>query len=553
MVGTRNLIHSKTVALSNHTAEEASLSRSIHTTRRHLRELKRADFADQRERQRRVDEARRMLQRKRIVKAQVWRRQVERQLPEAPVSIASIPIEVRDQQEFVHYPASVEDIVAVLDLLPPGTLDGVSRIVLCLGAEYQREMEEADEGIGDPDPLLGRLSVETLPGVYSGFVLGTYFADDASIWLYAYIYDAASLPDRGLRELYLRLKMLVTLLHEVAHHWDGSACDVRGRWADRPEGKSEYAADKHAHQWTQTLVIPYLERRYPSETRALVEWVGQQGGVTVPLSNLVDHPNETFFNTECAVGSLFKAYDRGLPPASARLNFAHELHFAERFHEALQGVAGIVTDNPDNLKARALQADIYEHLERYEQAEHAAKGILAEHPECIDGWQVLVHVYRAQGRWRDLEAAATRSILLCRANERQSALLLSERACARIELGDAAGAEADLEQLQLRGSGTRARPIVVDSLRALLLLRTGWYEEALRMAQSHLQRRRWLLPTWGILLAVRYEAAQRLGRPQEAGTISARAATLLRSFGHGQWLDRLVADYGLRIWSKRRI
>jgi hypothetical protein len=61
------------------------------------------------------------------------------------------------------------------------------------------------------------------------------------------------------------------------------------------------------------------------------------------------------------------------------------------------------------------------------------------------------------------------------------------------------------------------------------------------------------LPWCGVLVAVRYEAAHRLGRPQDAGTVSARAAKLLRHFGHGAWLDRLTADYGLRVWSKNRI
>lgn len=490
-----------------------------------------------------------MLWRKRTVKAQVWRRRVERHMPEAPVSVASIPIEVRDQREFVHYPASTADMRAVLELLPPGTLDGVSRVVLCLGAEYQRELVETGKEFGDPDPLLGRLSIDSLPEVYVGSILGNYFADDASIWVYAYIYDAATMPDRELRELYLRLSMLATLVHEVAHHWDGTTCNARGRWADRPYGKSERSARKRAYWWVRQLVIPYLERRYPAASRALVEWVGKHGGVALPLSKLVNHPDESIFYTGGAVEALFSACDRGVSPLEARLEFARDLHLAERFDEALETIAAILGEHPGDCEVRTLQADIYEHQERHELAEEVARAIIADDPACAEAWEVLVHVYRAQGRWRELETAATQTMALSAPDGRTAASAQCARACARAESGDLAGAAADLEELQR--NLVRTTPGIVDSLRALLLLRTGRYEEALRMAHSRLQRRR-RMPTWGMLLAVRYEAAHRLGRPQEAGTISARAATLLRQFGHGQWLDRLVADYGLRIWSKHR-
>ena len=44
-----------------------------------------------------------------------------------------------------------------------------------------------------------------------------YFPLSATIRLYAYVYDAA-LPNREMLEVYLRLRMLSTLLHEIAHH-----------------------------------------------------------------------------------------------------------------------------------------------------------------------------------------------------------------------------------------------------------------------------------------------------------------------------------------------
>jgi len=229
-------------------------------------------------------------------------------------------------------------------------------------------------GDGEPDPLLGRLGSDALPKVYVGLYLGAYFAHDASIWLYAYVYHAITMPDRELRKLYLWLQMLETLLHEVAHHWDGTACDVRGRWVDLPEGKREWSARKRAYQWTQRLVIPYLEQRYPAATQALVEWVGRHGGVALPLSRLVNHPDETLFYTEGAVESLFDACDHGLSPQEAHLDFARDLLYAGRGDDALQSIAALLAEYPSDLRVRTLQADIYAHQDHYEQAEARRQG-----------------------------------------------------------------------------------------------------------------------------------------------------------------------------------
>lgn len=531
------------------------MSRSIHTTRRHLQELKRANFANRAERQQCVVDARQALARKHAIKRRSEWKLDRFRFAEAPVSVDSIPIEVYDQREFVQYPASVQDLRAVLRLLPRGTLDGVSRIMLCLGAAYAQDGEDVEDWWGEPDPLVGRLGTESLPGVYAGKYLGTYSWHDASICLYAYVYDAVRMPDRELRELYLRLQMLDTLAHEVAHHWEGSSPDRRGRWADRPEGKREWFARRRAYQWTQQLIIPYLERRYPMATQALVEWVERHGGVTLPLSKLINHLNEAIFYTGGAVDSLFEAVDRGESARDVRLGFAHDLHYAERYDDALRSLESILVEHPDDIEAQTLQADIYEHQERYEQAEHVARSVIIRAPTRPDAWDVLLDVYRAQGNWRELETAATRVIEVCEIEGYKTKLLRvrahRERACARIELGDFAGASADLAELS--NVHLRLEVEAVASLRALLLLRTGQYEEALRMAREGLKRQYGPLPWCGMLIGVRFEAAHRLGRPQEVGMVSMRAAKLMRRHGHGQWIHRLVRDCGLRIWSRNGV
>jgi tetratricopeptide (TPR) repeat protein len=534
------------------------LSRSIHTTRRHLRELQRADFADEAHKQRRIQQVRTALEKKHAIKVRVRQPSAEADLAGSgtPVDVDSIPIEVRDEQEYVHYPASVADLRAVLCRLPPGTLDGLSRIVLALGADYLREQAESGEGYGDPDPLVGRISAEEWPGVYSGAFYGEYEGNSASIWLFAYVYDASLMPDRALREHWLRLQMLETLLYEVAEHHDHTIRDTRGRWSTRPEGLSQLSAAKQQYAWMLEHAIPYLEEQYSEVTKALEDWLYAASGVIIPLAQLANHYDETFYYSEDAICELFAEVDKGSSRQDVRRGFAFNLHLAYRNDEALEVIAAILAEHPDDLKTLTLQAEIYEDDERHGDAEQVARTVVDRDPANLKAWGVLLHVFGAQGRWQELETAASRVIALEHdkpAEDDSSHLYnaLIERTCARIELGDLAGAEADLQRVEQRKR--RRRIEAAESLRAWLLLRSGRYEEALRAAQRHLPSTRRILPIWGVLIAVRYEAAQRLGRPREAGTISSRAAQLLRHFGHGAWLDRLTADYGLRVWSKNRI
>jgi hypothetical protein len=72
------------------------------------------------------------LPRKRRIKALIA---AERQRPrtdEPPVVADAVPIEVRDRGPFLQYPASVEDLRDLLARLPPGCVNGVARIELCL-------------------------------------------------------------------------------------------------------------------------------------------------------------------------------------------------------------------------------------------------------------------------------------------------------------------------------------------------------------------------------------------------------------------------------------
>jgi hypothetical protein len=117
-----------------------------------------------------------------------------------------------------------------------------------------------------------------LPGVFGGRVLGTWFSRGPRIEMYAYVYDPLTLPHDAGWELYLRLRMLATFVHEIAHHFDGTERVARGRWRMDRTDANEIYAERWQHEWTQQAVVPYLEERYPRETRAFLAWVARHGG-----------------------------------------------------------------------------------------------------------------------------------------------------------------------------------------------------------------------------------------------------------------------------------
>jgi hypothetical protein len=194
------------------------------------------------------------LARKRRVKELIL---AERQRPRValpPVSDDAVPIEVIDHGRFTHYAASAADLRQVIDRLPPGCVDGLSRIDLRLGPPDDPDAD--DERV--MDPFLGRFRHELMPGVFSGRVLGCYSSDAARVQLHAYVYDPA-VPDRVIVELYLRLKMLATFVHELGHHHDFSRRVARGRWRADDDEEVEIHAEAIEHAWTRDYVVPYLE------------------------------------------------------------------------------------------------------------------------------------------------------------------------------------------------------------------------------------------------------------------------------------------------------
>ena len=435
------------------------MSRSIHTTRRDLERLEATEFGVPEQREAALGRARERLDHKRRVKAAVGRQRRARPTV-APTPIATIPVVVTERGEHVHYPASVEDVRAVMRSLPRGVPDGLARVELRLGAETQREHEMRDPGGCTPDPFVGRLGYEWFPSVYVGRVLGTYSPDTAAIRLNAFVYHAAT-PLREVWEILLRLRALATLAHEVGHHHDHTMRVARGRWIAHGDERIEMYAEGREHAWVQGVVVPYLRRAYPVEVERVERWVAHHGGVTLSLESLADDPRGTLkgggVSLNVAVWSMAQALDRlvrdvlaGEPLSACRVHFARELHYREMYDEALASLARVLADEPSHAEALPLRADIFEHQGRYEEALAVAEGVLADDAGYADAWEVAADALEGLGRWAELRVVADRLVELYRCPDDRPWLMqaLFQRALACIRSDDHAAAAADLDAIE---------------------------------------------------------------------------------------------------------
>jgi len=323
-----------------------------------------------------------------------------------------IPIRVCDESDFVHYPASAQDIRSVLRALPQGVSDGLTAIELCLGARDQSRDEE-EEWAASPelDPYVGRPGYEILPGVFAGSVLGTYYPGQDKLRVYAYV-GAPEALDPIPVGFYLRLRMLTTFVHEVAHHYDFSARIARGRWLAEARDQVEIYAERVQHDWLTKYVVPWLVRDDLDQWQAFNRWVREKVGLELPVEVLLGDPRttarghriilRTFFHTGRAFEEFMTTVQQGGDLQKARLDLARDLHYAEHYEPALRIIDLLLRADRDNIDARVLQADIFNHLGRYEEALNISKRVLQREPRWaaaletqVDAWLELGEYHQA--------------------------------------------------------------------------------------------------------------------------------------------------------------
>lgn len=402
------------------------MSRSIHATRQQLTKARRFQYADEAVKVKILRGWRGALNHKRWTKRQRRQETAHERQPAVgiastdgtPVDIAGLPIEIDllGASPYVHHAASVEDLRALLAVLPPGLADGVSRIVLTLG---KPDMEQARESHDDEcDPFTGRLGWETFQGVYGGTWLGIYRVRSASISLFAYVYDPAKLPlPLPLCELYLRLRTLTTFAHELAHHFDEMRRVARGRWLARGKNRVERYAEAREHAWGQEFVVPLLRQRYPGQVQALDEWIAYHGGVKVPLESLAGDPRTTrkdrLFSFSYDAGAAFRFWlddlgEKAPDLFASRFAFAHRLHLGDQYELCLQVLDGLLIDWPPTLKVWGFKADTLVHLERWDELEACVRQMLALDATSADAWKYQSWVAVGRQDWPGVLEATQR-------------------------------------------------------------------------------------------------------------------------------------------------
>lgn len=440
------------------------MSRSFHTTRKDvIQAYEEALDGDNT----RVQEYRKLLDQyhaKRRTKSYV---KEERQLNEAldvPLTIDRLPIEIAEKSEYLHYPVSEKDIRGLLKYMPQGLIDGLDKITLTLGKFEQRSPEESFYAEPEKDPYLGRLGHEVFGGIYRGSCLGTYFLNKNEIKLYGYVYNSG-IENRHLWEFYLRLHMLQTFVHELAHHYDFANRISRGRWRMDDVTKCEIYAETMAHEWTRNYVIPYLKENYKDHYNQLNDWMKQKAKIVIDLPLLLGDCRATTKKGTIRISTLYKtssAFEEfvqdvlsGKSQLKTCVGLAEELHYSEQYDISLKILDAVLLEDPKNIDAIGLYGDIYEHIGKYDEAIDYAKEALRLDYRDIRSHHVMCDSYAGLKEWNSVLKWAC-SGLHAAENKWEYYLFLQNKAEAEVELQERESArETILEVKELFGK----RPI----------------------------------------------------------------------------------------------
>ncbi|HEU4557020.1 MAG TPA: tetratricopeptide repeat protein [Longimicrobium sp.] len=439
------------------------MSRSYHATHARLHRLEKEDVSNPKAKAHAVDLTRAELRQKRRTRRMA--RALRLRHGHAPTPVDSIRVRSEGGGRYVHYPASADDVREVLRRLPRGVTDGLANVVLRLGKEAAEEMEAKADFPSERDPFTGRAGGQRYPGVWSGRILGRYRAWATEIELYGYVFDPAH-PDRDVWMPLLRLEALATLAHEVAHHHDHTCRVARGRWIAGYEEVVERYAEAMQHRWTHEVIVPYLRERYAGEVARLERWVEHHGGIAIPFERLVDDPRVTghgglvhatraVWSIRQAISGMLEEIDRGEPAWRVRLHFGRELHYLDRFDEALRVIDGVLAERPHEREARLDRADVLSHLGRNAEALELARALAAENGDCDAAWHIGMDAAEALGAWNEALNAATRRIDLARREGGPVSYAILQRGLLRLSSGDIVGARAELELAERSGRVAR--------------------------------------------------------------------------------------------------
>lgn len=326
-----------------------------------------------------------------------------------PFDPNTIEIKILDEGQYIHYPASKEELLGVIRRLPQNVVSGIHSITLCLGKEYQEDKVE-NSYEETRDPFTARICTEEEGPIFTPPTLGIYYTGTCKIFIYAYVYDREELK-LDIIEPYLRLQMLSTLVHEIAHHEDNILRSSRGRWLGFNDWKCEDYAEFQQMNWSETAIVPYLMDTYSEEYSALSDWIEEHGGVRFSLVKLsgeskgrrIGDKVKLVFSASAAVMDLFKNVASGMSGHDAMLEFAKDLHYGDYYEECLKSLDTILLKNPKDSEALGVKADTYIHKEEYTMAEQLAKECLLIDNANTDALESLCDVNQHMKDWNGLK------------------------------------------------------------------------------------------------------------------------------------------------------
>ncbi|MBP2644396.1 MAG: Uncharacterized protein H6Q67_2283 [Firmicutes bacterium] len=418
-----------------------------------------------------------------------------------PVNPQGVRVNVLETSEYIHYPVTKEDIIEVAKSLPVNVLAGVNSINLCLGKLYQ---EEEIEGACERscDPYTGRIYSGDGP-IYYPPILGVYRPTNNKIFLFAYVYDK-QIVNIDIIEPFLRIKMLITFIHEVAHHDDNLRRSGRGHCFGINEDRCENYAEAQEVLWAKTAVMPYLKKTYQEEYDRLLTWIKKMGGVDISLEELTGEYNPRIgsmhrlgFTIFDAVDEMISSVINGKSNRDITLEFAKDLHYGDHYHECMISLEKILSEIPGDTEALGVKADTLIHLERYDEAEIVAKECLAIDSLNIDALQSLCDVQRERKNWTRLKQVSATGIQVLDGGK--NIRFIEYNLIASLHLRDYKTACADVEALPTRKGRLEQKKLAFTALVAFVLKDLG---KAVQIANEVLSQEKVVIPAKAILKAI---------------------------------------------------
>jgi tetratricopeptide (TPR) repeat protein len=264
---------------------------------------------------------------------------------------------------------------------------------------------------------------------------------------------------------YLRMCMLMTLVHEVAHHYDFFSRTGRGRWLADARDKVEIYAERVEHDWFSKYVVPCLMRDYPDQWQAFNKWTREEVGLELPVEVLLGDPRTTargngiilraFFNTGRAFQEFLATVQRGGDLQKARLDLAQDLHYAEHYEPALHIIDLLMRAHKDNIDARVLQADIFNHMGRYEEALNISRQVLQREPRWVAALETQIDAWMGLGEYHRGIQGIDKLMGIIRKEPHEVVRWQMEKAEALVELGQYTEAETLLTSIEELVGGRR--------------------------------------------------------------------------------------------------